>query len=294
MEIKKVGIVGLGTMGSGIAQVVAQSGYHVYVTDIVPMMIEKAWGNIRKSLSKMVEKGQLSENDQAQALERLIIKPEISGIEGCDLVIEAVTEDVHEKQKVFEVLNKGCLDTTIFASNTSTLSITELAACAKHRERFIGLHFFNPPTVMKLVEVIKTFVIDDDVLRTSVEFVKSIGKVPVIAKDRAGFIVNYFLAPYLYDAMRAVSEGVASVKDIDDAMVLGCGHPMGPLKLADLIGLDLLAMGGAVLFNEYKDKRYSPPPILNKLVALGFLGAKSGRGFYDWSDSTQPVPVDFD
>lgn len=293
MEIKKVGIVGLGAMGSGIAQVVAQSGYEAYITDMRQDLIDMAIGKIQKSLSKLVDKHRISQEDKSQTMERLISQAEIEGLRECDLIIEAITEDLMEKEKIFQALDKVCSDKTIFASNTSTLSITEIASCTRRRERFLGLHFFNPPSVMKLVEVIRTIITDHDALEDTTRFIKSLDKVPVMVKDRAGFIVNYFLAPYLYDAMQAVSCGVASVEDIDNAMVLGCGHPMGPLKLADLIGLDVLAKGGVVLFQEYKDKRFSPPPILNRLVALGFLGVKSGRGFYDWTDPEQPVPIDF-
>ena len=227
MDIKKIGIVGLGTMGRGIAQVAAQSGCEAYVTDIEEDLIKKAIKKIEKSLSKMVESEEISDKQKSQIMDRLIVQTKLGGLSTCDLIIEAVTEDFQEKKKIFAVLDKVCLDRTIFASNTSTLSISKLAACTKRGDRFIGLHFFNPPTHMKLVEVIKTLVTERDVLETATDFVRLIGKVPVVATDRAGFIVNYLLGPYLYDAMRAVSEGVASVKDIDDAMVLGCGHPMG-------------------------------------------------------------------
>ena len=294
MEIEKIGVVGVGAMGTGIAQIVAQSGYKVYITDVSQDLIDSAKQKIQKSLSKLADKGKITQEDCSQTMERLHSQLEIVGFGDCDLIIEAVIEDLEEKRKVFETLDKVCSDKTIFASNTSTLSITDLAAAIERRDRFIGLHFFNPPTVMKLVEVIRIVITDQEVLKTATNFVRSINKVPVITKDNAGFIVNYLLTPYLFDAMWALSDGVASVEDIDKSMTLGCGHPMGPLKLADFIGLDNLVHGGTVLFNEYKEKRYSPPAILKRLVTLGFLGYKSGRGFYDWTDPKEPVPILFE
>jgi 3-hydroxybutyryl-CoA dehydrogenase len=294
MEIEKVGVVGVGAMGTGIAQVVAQSGYKVYITDVSQDLIDSAKKKIHQSLSKLADKGKITQEDSSQIMDRLHGQLEIEGFGDCDLIIEAVIEDLEGKRKVFTGLDRVCSDKTIFASNTSTLSITDLAAATERRDKFIGLHFFNPPTVMQLVEVIRTVITDQEVLKTATNFVKSINKVPVITKDNAGFIVNYLLTPYLFDAMRALSDGIASVEDIDKSMTLGCGHPMGPLKLADFIGLDNLVRGGTVLFNEYKEKRYSPPAILKRLVTLGFLGYKSGRGFYDWTDPKEPVPILFE
>ena len=294
MEINKVGVIGLGAMGTGIAQVIAQSGYKTYVTDMDQGLINSAIGKIERSLFKMIEKDRLSQDEKSQIMARLISKSEIEGLEECDLVIEAIFEDLEEKKKIFQSLDKVCSGKTIFASNTSTLSITNLAAATGRPERFLGLHFFNPPAVMKLVEVTRTIITNPEVLETAVRFVKSIDKVAVMARDNAGFIVNLLLTPYLFDAMRALSGGVASVEDIDNSMTLGCGHPMGPLKLADFIGLDVLVQGGSVLFEEYKDKRYAPPPILHRLVALGFCGFKSGKGFYDWSNPKEPVPMPFE
>ena len=294
MEIEKIGVVGVGAMGTGIAQIVAQSGYKVYITDVSQDLIDSAKKKIHQSLSKLTDKGKVTQEDSSQIMDRLYGQLEIEGFKDCDLIIEAVIEDLEGKRTVFKGLDKVCSDKTIFASNTSTLSITDLAAVTERRERFIGLHFFNPPTVMQLVEVIRTVITDQEVLKTATNFVRSINRVPVITKDNAGFIVNYLLTPYLFDAMRALSDGIASVEDIDKSMTLGCGHPMGPLKLADFIGLDNLVRGGTVLFNEYKEKRYSPPAILKRLVTLGFLGYKSGRGFYDWTDPKEPVPILFE
>jgi 3-hydroxybutyryl-CoA dehydrogenase len=212
----------------------------------------------------------------------------------CDLIIEAVFEDINVKNEIFTALDKACKKETIFASNTSSLPISKMAVQTSRKEKFIGLHFFNPVAVMPLVEVIKTIATDPQIIEIAVNFVKSLGKYPIIAKDNAGFIVNLFLTPFMLDAMRAVGEGVASINDIDMGMKLGCNHPMGPLMLADFIGLDVINNASNILFNEYKEKRYAPPPLLSKMVTMGYLGLKSGRGFYNWSDPKNPVPIDLD
>jgi len=292
MKIEKVGVIGLGIMGAGIAQVTAQAGYRTYVHDMTREIIEKAVHGIEQSLGRLVEKGKIPDEELTSAMDRLIPIRHLEDLRDCDLVIEAVVEDIGVKKNVFAGLDRVHSEHMIFASNTSTLPITEMAAGVKHPERFVGLHFFNPALLMKLVEVVKTPVADPQVIETAKTFVESMGKVPVVTKDRGGFLVNLLLTPFLYDAMRALDNGLGSTADIDRAMVLGCGHPIGPLRLADHIGLDVLARG--VLFDEFKEKRFSPPAILRRLVALGFYGRKSGRGFYDWSDPKNPVPVSYD
>ena len=292
MKIEKVGVIGLGIMGAGIAQVTAQAGYRTFVNDISREIIDKAVSGIEQSLARLVEKGKISKEELKGVMDRLTPKTTLEELKDCDLVIEAVAEDIDVKKNVFAGVDGGNSDQMIFASNTSTLPITEMAAVIKHPERFVGLHFFNPAPLMKLVEVVKTPVTDPQVLETAKSFVGSLGKVPVVTKDRGGFLVNLLLTPFIYDAMRALDNGMGSTADIDRAMVLGCGHPIGPLKLADYIGLDILVKG--VLFDEFKEKRFSPPAILRRLVALGFYGRKNGRGFYDWADPKNPVPIDYD
>ncbi|EFK08409.1 putative 3-hydroxybutyryl-CoA dehydrogenase [delta proteobacterium NaphS2] len=294
MEIKKVGVAGLGAMGTGIAQVSLQSGYEVIAVDIDQTLVDRAVQQIEKSFLKMVRKEQISPEKKDESMSRLMGETEMAALKDCDLVIEAAFEDLEIKTKIFQSLEEICSDKTIFASNTSTLSITDLVARTGTGGRLVGLHFFNPPTVMKLVEVIKTITTDDEVLKIATDFVKSLNKIPVMTGDGAGFIVNRLLTPYLFDAMNALAQGVADVNDIDNAMALGCGHPMGPLKLSDFIGLDILIKGGTILYEEYKDKRYAPPAIMKRLVALGFTGFKSGSGFYDWSDPKHPVPRSFE
>jgi 3-hydroxybutyryl-CoA dehydrogenase len=292
MKIEKVGVVGLGVMGAGIAQVMAQAGYRTYAHDMSREIVEKAVNGIGQSLARLVEKGKISNEKLTAAMDRLIPILNLEDLKDCDLVIEAVVEDMGVKKNVFAAFERVSSEHTILASNTSTLPISEMAAGVKHPERFVGLHFFNPAPLMKLVEVVKTPVADPEVIETAKAFVESLGKVPVVTKDRGGFLVNLLLTPFLYDAMRALDSGLGSTADIDRVMVLGCGHPIGPLRLADHIGLDVLAKG--VLFDEFKEKRFSPPAILRRLVALGFYGRKSGRGFYDWSDPKNPVPVSYD
>jgi len=292
MKVEKVGVIGLGIMGAGIAQVSAQAGYPTYINDMTQEIIDKALKGIETSLDRMKEKGKLSDAEKSEVMARLVPKSELAEFTDCHLVIEAVAEEMGIKKEVFAALDRVSSDDVIFASNTSTLSITEMSTSVQHPERFVGLHFFNPAPLMKLVEVVKTPITDPDVLETAKAFVKSIGKVPVITKDRGGFLVNLLLTPFMYDAMRALDNGLGSTADIDNAMVLGCGHPVGPLKLADYIGLDILAKG--VLFDEFKEKRFSPPAILRRLVTLGFYGRKSGRGFYDWSDPKNPTPISYD
>jgi 3-hydroxybutyryl-CoA dehydrogenase len=292
MEIKQIGIVGCGAMGAGITQLVLQTGYTVVVNEMDKNLLNKGLNRIKTGLEKLSEKGKIKTEDKDAMLQRLSGTVNLSDMASCDLIIEAVFEDINVKNEIFTALDKACKKETIFTSNTSSLPISKMAVQTSRKEKFIGLHFFNPVAVMPLVEVIKTIATDPQIIEIAVNFVKSLGKYPIIAKDNAGFIVNLFLTPFMLDAMRAVGEGVASINDIDMGMKLGCNHPMGPLMLADFIGLDVINNASNILFNEYKEKRYAPPPLLSKMVTMGYLGLKSGRGFYDWSDPKNPIPID--
>lgn len=290
--IKKVGIVGCGAMGSGITQVVLEAGYPVVVREVDASLLDKGIKAIQKGLERSVEKGVITTKAKEDALAHLSGTVALEDLKGCDLVIEAVFEEIQIKKELFKSLDSICPKETIFASNTSSLSITEMASATRRQERVVGLHFFNPVPMMALVEVIKTIATQDEISQIIFDFVKSLKKVPILAKDNPGFIVNLLLTPYLMDAIRAVAHGVASIRDIDTGMKLGCGHPMGPLMLADLIGLDVLFKGTTSMFDEYKDGRYAPPPLLTQLIRMGYIGRKVGKGFYDWSDPKNPVPQD--
>jgi 3-hydroxybutyryl-CoA dehydrogenase len=292
MEIKQVGVVGCGAMGAGITQLVLQAGYTAIVREFDESFLAKGLGRITNGFEKLCEKGKMSVEEKCGMLERLSGVVFLDDLSSCDLVIEAVFEEMSVKKELFKALDGVCKKETIFATNTSSLSVSELAATTSRPGQFAGLHFFNPATVMPLIEVIKTIDTPPSLLQTMLDFSRKLGKIPIIAKDNAGFIVNLFLTPYLMDAMRGVGESVASVEDIDAAMKLGCNHPMGPLMLSDFIGLDILFSGSSRMFEEYKEKRYAPPPILRKLVIMGHLGQKTGKGFYDWSDPKNPVPRD--
>jgi 3-hydroxybutyryl-CoA dehydrogenase len=293
MPIKLLGIVGCGIMGTGIAQLALQSGYNVIVREIDQALLDKGLGKISKGLDKLCEKGMLKNEEKDKLFEGLQGTTSFDDLKECDMIIEAVFEDIKVKTEVFMSLDPICKKDTIFASNTSSLPITQMAAHMSRKDKFIGLHFFNPVSVMPLVEVIKTIVTDNYVVQTAMDFVTSVNKHPILAKDNAGFIVNLLLTPYLLDAIRATGEGVASVEDIDAGMKLGCNHPMGPLMLADFIGLDVLCNAANILFDEYKEKRYAPPPMLTKMVTMRYLGNKTGKGFYDWSDPKNPKANNF-
>lgn len=275
-------------MGCGIAQVSACNGYRVHAVDVFPSLATTLVPRIEKALDKLVLKQSMGDSERADALSRLTATTNLDSLSHCDLIIEAVPEDREIKKSLFRSLDSVCSAQAIFASNTSTLSITELAASIKRRDRLIGLHFFNPAPVMPLVEVVKTASTRPEVIAAALRFVESLGKKPVVVRDQAGFLVNYLLTPYLFDAIRSLSNGLGSVGDIDNGMRYGCGHPMGPLALADLIGLDILLNAGNILFDEYRDSRFSPPPLLKRLVAMGDLGTKSGCGFYDYHDPKSP------
>ncbi len=288
MVIEKVGVVGCGLMGSGIAQIAAQSGCSVVVREVNEERLNKGLQSIEKSLNKFVEKGTLSAADRDATKARLRGTTKLEDLKDSDLVIEAIIEQLPEKRELYSALDKICGSQTIFASNTSSLSITEMAVFTKRPERFIGLHFFNPVPLMKLVEVIRTIATDAKVYEEAVGFAKRVGKVPVRTSDRTGFIVNRLLVPYLLDAVRILEGDVASIEDIDNSMKLGCGYPMGPLTLLDFVGLDTTYYIANIMFDEFKEQRFAPPPLLKRMVLAGWNGRKAGRGFYDYSDPAKP------
>jgi 3-hydroxybutyryl-CoA dehydrogenase len=293
MAINKVAVLGCGLMGSGIAQVCAQAGREVTVIEVSEEYLNKGLGSITKQLGKMVEKGKLSADDRDATLARLHGATRLEDAAGAEIVIEAIIENMDEKNRTYSRLDQICSPETIFASNTSSLSITQMmtATSAERQRRFIGMHFFNPVPVMKLVEVVRTILTDPEVFRVATEFGREIGKVPVQTSDRTGFIVNRLLVPYMLDSIRALEEGVASIVDIDNAMKLGCGYPMGPLTLGDFVGLDTTFYIANIMFDEFKEKRFAPPPLLKRMVLAGLYGRKSGRGFYDYSDPNNPKPM---
>ncbi|HYT71769.1 MAG TPA: 3-hydroxybutyryl-CoA dehydrogenase [Gemmatimonadales bacterium] len=282
-EIRRVGVLGCGLMGSGIAQVAATAGCDTLVRDVSKQIWERARAGIEKSLGKFVEKGKLAAADRDAALRRLTFTTATADLKGCDIVVEAVTEDLELKNSLWKELDALCAAHTIFASNTSSLTIAAMAAATQRGDRFVGLHFFNPVPLMPLVEVVRTVTTSEETFRRAFAFAKALGKEPVAAKDSSGFIVNLLLVPYLLDAIRAVERGVGTVPDIDKAMQLGCGYPMGPLTLLDFVGLDTTYKIAEIMFGEYREHRYAPPPLLKRMVIAGMNGRKSGRGFYDYS-----------
>ncbi len=292
MEIRRVGVLGCGLMGSGIAQVSATAGFHVTVLEVEQRFIDKGFEGIEKSLAKFAEKGTLKESPEAVRA-RLKGTTNKQDLADCDIVVEAIIENVGEKKKMFASLDPIVKKDAIFATNTSSISVTELLSSVKRPERVIGLHFFNPVPLMKLVEVVKTIATAPDVYDAAYEFGKKLGKVPVRTSDKTGFIVNRLLVPYLLDAIRAYEEGVGSIPDIDNAMKLGCGYPMGPFTLLDFVGLDTTYYITHVMFDEFKERRFASPPLLKRLVMAGWYGRKTGRGFYDYSDPNNPVPGNF-
>jgi 3-hydroxybutyryl-CoA dehydrogenase len=282
-EIKRVGVLGCGLMGSGIAQICAAAGYDTVVREISDDVVQKGLGGIGKQLGKSVEKGKLSAEDRDATVGRLRGTTKLEDLAECDIIIEAVVEDLTLKNEMWRTLDGVCGPDAIFASNTSSLTIADMAAATKRPERMVGLHFFNPVPVMKLVEVVKTIATDPQVFQTAFRFAASLGKEPIVCKDNSGFVVNLLLVPYMMDAIRAVEQGVASVKDIDKGMRLGTGYPMGPFTLSDFVGLDTLDKIGGIMYGEYKEKRYASPPLLKRMISLGYYGRKSGKGFYDYS-----------
>ncbi len=288
MPIQKVGVVGSGLMGSGIAHVSAQAGFPVTVRDVTQQIVEKGLQSIEKNLGRQMEKGTITSAERDQIRGRLRGTTNLEELKDCDIVIEAIVEQVPAKKELYAALDEICPPDTIFASNTSSISITELAVATRRPDRFLGLHFFNPVPVMKLVEVVRTIATEATVFEEVVAFAGALGKTPVRTTDRTGFIVNRLLVPYLLDAVRALEEGVGSIEDIDNSMKLGCGHPMGPLTLLDFVGLDTTYFIANIMFDEFKEKRFAPPPLLKRMVLAGWNGRKVGRGFYDYGDPANP------
>lgn len=291
MAIKSVGVLGCGLMGGGIAQIAAQAGYKTIVREIDEATLQKGMKRIEGFLAKSVEKGKLTADKQGEILGNLRGTTKVQDLSGCDIIIEAVTENIDLKKELFGELDRLCPAHTIFASNTSSLTVTEMASATKRPDRFVGLHFFNPVPLMKLVEVVKTIATSKETFDAAFEFGRSLGKEPIACKDNSGFVVNLLLVPYLLDAIRAVENGVASVEDIDKGMRLGCGYPMGPLTLLDFVGLDTTLFIAKIMFDEYHDAKYAAPPLLRKMVLAGYFGKKSGKGFYDYSQDP-PVVTD--
>ncbi len=282
MAIKTVGVVGCGLMGSGIAQVSAQSGYNTVVSEINRELLGKGLGMIEANLAKAVEKGKMADDERQTVLSRIQGTVSMEDFRSCDIVIEVVLEDMAEKKRVFSTLDKICPAATILASNTSCLSIIEMGMATGRPDKVLGLHFFNPVPVMKLAEVVKTLVTSEKTIATVTAFGQSLGKKVVLAGDMPGFIVNRLFIPYLLDAIRFYESGAASKEDIDQGMVLGCNHPMGPLALADFVGLDTVFFVANAMFDEFKDAKYAAPPLLRKMVTARYLGRKTGKGFYNY------------
>ena len=288
MEIRKVGVVGCGLMGSGIAQVAAMAGYETVVCEVSRELLDRGLAAIERSLSRFVEKGEITSAQKAQTVARLTPTLALGDLADCDLVIEAIVENLEAKKELFATLDQTVKAEAVLASNTSSLSITELAVASRRASRFLGLHFFNPVPLMKLVEVVKTVTTDPGVVQPGLDFARRVGKTPILTTDRAGFIVNRLLVPYLLDAVRALEEGFGTIEDIDQGMKLGCNHPMGPLTLLDFVGIDTTYSIAEILFNEYREKRFAPPPLLRRMVMAGMFGRKSGKGFYDYTDPKNP------
>ncbi len=293
MAIRKVGVVGCGLMGSGIAQVAAAAGFETVVREVNAELVDKGLKGIEKSVNRLVEKGTINEAVRGEIRGRLKGTTSIEDLKSCDVIVEAIIEQLPAKRELFSALDAICPPATIFASNTSSLTITEIATATKRPERFVGLHFFNPVPVMKLVEVVRTIATDAAVYEEMVGFGVKLGKTAVRANDSPGFIVNRLLVPYLLDAIRALEEGVGSIEDIDNSMKLGCGHPMGPLTLLDFVGLDTTFYISQIMFEEFKERRFAAPPLLKRMVLAGWNGRKSGRGFYDYSDPGSPKALKF-
>ncbi len=285
MKIKKVGVLGCGLMGSGIAEVTARAGFATVVREVSEELLEKGRARIDRSLARAASKGKLEDAERARIMERITGAIELEELADCDLIVEAIVENVEAKRQTFSALDETVKKAALFASNTSSLTITEIAMSTGRPERFLGLHFFNPVPVMKLVEVVRTLMTSNESADRATAFVRALGKEPVACRDNSGFIVNRLLVPYLLDAIRAYEEGVGSVEDIDKGMQLGCGYPMGPFTLLDFVGLDTTLYIADIMFDEYREKRFAPPPLLKQMVLAGRLGRKSGRGFYDYGET---------
>lgn len=282
-EIKQVGVLGAGLMGHGIAQLAAQAGYEVILREVDEATLQKGLGKIDKQLARAVERGKASQEDADAVRGRIDGTIDYGELAGCDLVIEAITESLPLKLEMWKQLDEIVKPQAVFATNTSSLAVIDQAAATGRPERFVGLHYFNPAQVMKLVEVVRAVTTSDETFETALQFARSEGKLAIPTKDKAGFIVNRLLIPYMLDAMRAYEEGVGSIAEIDEAMKAGAGHPMGPLTLADFVGLDTLGSICDVLYDEFRERRFARPPTLRKMVAAGWYGRKSGIGWYDYS-----------
>ena len=291
MSIEKIGVLGCGLMGAGIAQVCAQAGLPTIVREIDQKFIDNGFGIIEKNVQKAVDKGKISQQDKGAMWDKLKGTLKLEDLKECDLIIEAVIENLELKNEMFSKLDKMCPEKTILASNTSSLTVMAMAASTNRPDRFCGLHFFNPVPVMQLVEVVNTIATSRETTETCVDFCKKIGKKAILAKDKSGFIVNRLLIPYLLDAIKVFEEGLASAEDIDTGMKLGLNYPMGPLTLLDFVGLDTTYNIANIMFEEFREQRFAPPPLLKKMVLAGYYGRKSGKGFYDYSGD-KPVPTD--
>ncbi|HST54457.1 MAG TPA: 3-hydroxyacyl-CoA dehydrogenase family protein [Solirubrobacteraceae bacterium] len=287
-QIEKVGVLGAGLMGHGIAQVAAQAGYQVVLREVDEQTLAKGVGKIEKQLARAVEKGKSSQQDADAVRARIQGTTAYADLADCDLVIEAITESLPLKLEMWKEVDAIVKPGAVFATNTSSLAVIDQAASTGRPQQFVGLHYFNPAQIMKLVEVVRCVTTSDEAFETALEFARSEGKLAIPTKDKAGFIVNRLLVPYMLDAIRAYEEGVGSVQEIDDAMKAGAGHPMGPLTLADFVGLDTMGSICDVLFDEFRERRFAQPPTLRKMLSAGWYGRKSGKGFYDYSGE-QPV-----
>jgi len=282
MQIKTVGVLGCGLMGAGVAQVSAQAGYRTVVREISDELLQKGLGRIRKFLDGGVEKGKVTAEARDKTLANLRGATRFDELKDCDLVIEAIIENLDEKTNAYAAVEQVVGDHTLIVSNTSSLCITELASKTKRPDRFGGLHFFNPAPIMKLVEVVRALTTTDETYQALFAFAQSLGKEPITAPDKPGFIVNRLLVPYLLDAIRAYEHGLGTLEDIDKGMTLGCGYPMGPFALLDFVGLDTTYYIANIMFDEYREPAYAPPPLLKRMVLAGWLGRKSGQGFYKY------------
>ena len=282
MRIQKVGVVGCGLMGSGIVETCARSGYHVVVREVNDALLEKGLQRIKASMAKAVEKGKLPQEDMNAAWNRIKGTIVLEDLKESDLVIEAALENMGEKKQIFAAMDKLCAPHAIIASNTSSLCITEMASVTRRTDKVLGMHFFNPVPVMPLLEIVRTILTSEKTLHTAQEFGTSLGKTTIVAKDTPGFIVNLLLVPYLLTAVRALENGVATREDIDSGMKLGCNHPMGPLTLLDFVGLDTAYYIANIMYDEFKEPHYAPPPLLKRMVLAGHYGRKTGKGFYDY------------
>jgi 3-hydroxybutyryl-CoA dehydrogenase len=291
-EIRSVAVAGGGLMGSGIAQAAAQAGFPTIVRDVSDAVCQRARAGIERTLNRGIEKGKLTAGERDEALGRITFTTQVEELAGADIVIEAIVEELGTKNALWQALDALAPAGTIFASNTSSLTIAAMAAAVARPDRMIGLHFFNPVPLMKLVEVVRTVTTSDETVRRATAFARALGKEPIAAKDNSGFVVNLLLVPYMLDAIRALERGVGSVQDIDKGMALGAGHPMGPFTLLDFVGLDTIHRIAGIMYDEYRETRYAPPPLLKRMVLAGMFGRKSGKGFYDYSiDPPRPTAL---